>query len=579
VTESDLAFTLDDEITFESGKTYTLSCPVYEDGKVKVEDRTITNSPGTTNIITVDSAFSKVPIVGAMWGITSSDVSPVQFRVISVTENDKNEYEVFAVQYSPDLYDAVESDLHIEVPDYSIDKTGKIEPPTDININEYLYQAGASIKSAITVSWTPSNDPRVQFYQIEVKRPDNTYYDNMGTVHGVNTADLFDTEPGEYTFRVTALDSFRRPSDYLVGTFDVNGLLDPPADVENFNINVVDGTAQLSWDSVTDLDLQYYEIRFSPSTSGATWEGSQKLIPRVSKDATSVEVFSMVGTYLIKAIDSSSVESENANLIVSQVGNINLLNLVQTITESPTFPGSKVNVNVSGTELQLTGSDSVDDWANVDLIDNWDIGEGGFAATGTYYFSNTVDLGAIYTSRLTSNMEVYGADFENNVDTWANVDNIENWDGNDITNWTCILYVRTTEDDPSASGASWTDWRPFVIGDYKARAFEFKLHLTSNQTGISPVVTALSVEIDMPDRIVSEKDKVCGIGGLSITFSPDFNTLKSVVIAGQNMQTGDYFTVSSKSVSGFTINFYDNGDNPIERTFDYSANGFGVKST
>ena len=49
-------------------------------------------------------------------------------------------------------------------------------------------------------------------------------------------------------------------------------------------------------------------------------------------------------------------------------------------------------------------------------------------------------------------------------------------------------------------------------------------------------------------------------------------------IAAQNMQTGDVFTISSKSVNGFTIAFVNSSGSAVDRTFDYIAKGFGLQS-
>jgi hypothetical protein len=41
------------------------------------------------------------------------------------------------------------------------------------------------------------------------------------------------------------------------------------------------------------------------------------------------------------------------------------------------------------------------------------------------------------------------------------------------------------------------------------------------------------------------------------------------------MDTGDYYTITSKTTSGFTIEFFDSSDISVDRTFDYIAEGVG----
>ena len=103
----------------------------------------------------------------------------------------------------------------------------------------------------------------------------------------------------------------------------------------------------------------------------------------------------------------------------------------------------------------------------------------------------------------------------------------------------------------------------------------FRAILTSSDAEASPIITALKVTVDMPDRSVAESDIQSGAGAKVITFSPAFRGLQGVGIAAQNLQSGDYYQITSKSETGFTITFYNSSDVAIDRTFDYVAKGYG----
>ncbi len=160
--------TLDDTVTLESGETYTLSV-VLPDGTV--EDKDVTTGAGSTSTLDLDSALSTTPLIGAMWVLTASNVAPRQFRVIAITEQEKNIFEITALLHDANKYARVEQNLILEEPDFSALPTGDILPPSDISISEYLYRSGASIKSAVTVSWSASPDPRVALYKLEMIPP------------------------------------------------------------------------------------------------------------------------------------------------------------------------------------------------------------------------------------------------------------------------------------------------------------------------------------------------------------------------------------------------------------------------
>jgi len=51
--------------------------------------------------------------------------------------------------------------------------------------------------------------------------------------------------------------------------------------------------------------------------------------------------------------------------------------------------------------------------------------------------------------------------------------------------------------------------------------------------------------------------------------------LPSIGVTGQNMQSGDYFEVTSVSATGFTVTFKNSGGTAVDRNFTYTAVGFG----
>jgi len=140
------------------------------------------------------------------------------------------------------------------------------------------------------------------------------------------------------------------------------------------------------------------------------------------------------------------------------------------------------------------------------------------------------------------------------------------------------LYVSTTDDDPAGS-PEWSAYRPFFVGDYKARAYKFKAVLSSSSGESSPQLESLSVTIDMPDRVVSGDNLASGAGAYVVTYGKAFKQTPAVAIAAENLEQGDYYEITSKSASGFTITFRNSGGSAVSRTFDYVAKGFGELAT
>ena len=79
----------------------------------------------------------------------------------------------------------------------------------------------------------------------------------------------------------------------------------------------------------------------------------------------------------------------------------------------------------------------------------------------------------------------------------------------------------------------------------------------------------------MPDRVVSGDNLVSGAGAYAVTYAKSFKETPAVAIAAENLAQGDYYEITSKSASGFTITFRNSGGSAVSRTFDYVAKGYG----
>ena len=433
---------------------------------------------------------------------------------------------------------------------------------------------------SVLIANVASSQVQVIDFEVEAKKSTESVYVNMGK-SSTTKFELLNVEDNAiYDVRARALTRFAI-SDFSSDAHQVVGKTAPPADVTNFSINIIATEAHLSWTPVPDLDLSHYRIRHSRDTStSATYANSVDLIAKVSRPANTAVVPAMTGTYFIKAVDKLGNDSLDSTRSVAIIEDIKDLNAVATSTQNPTFGGTKTNLVVVDNELRLGTSILFDSAAgNFDTTGGlFDGGGGTVASSGTYDFDNYVDLGAIYTSRVTANLSLtrldYGTQFDDATGNFDDREGLFDGDANEFGTTNAELQVATTDDDPSGS-ATYTAFRKFFVGDYKARAFKFRAILTSDDSEASPSISALSVTIDMPDRITAEDDIVSGAGSKAVTFSPNFKGLQGISISAQNLASGDYYVITSKSVTGFTITFYNSSDSAVSRTFDYVAKGFG----
>lgn len=112
----------------------------------------------------------------------------------------------------------------------------------------------------------------------------------------------------------------------------------------------------------------------------------------------------------------------------------------------------------------------------------------------------------------------------------------------------------------------------------KGKYFKFKSKLFNFDNKTKPKVHALSFTLSLEKRTESGEDVVSGTGAKAITFTNAFYATPSIGISAQGLATGDYYSITSKSKTGFTIQFFNSSGSGISKTFDYQAVGYGLKS-
>ena len=106
---------------------------------------------GTT--ITLSGALSETPQVEAPWLIETDDVKPQKYRLVSIVQNDQSSFTVTALMYNESIYDSVDRDQLITIPDTS-NLTAIPRQPTNISGEEYLYEDGQNVKTRFDLSWS-----------------------------------------------------------------------------------------------------------------------------------------------------------------------------------------------------------------------------------------------------------------------------------------------------------------------------------------------------------------------------------------------------------------------------------------
>ena len=297
----------------------------------------------------------------------------------------------------------------------------------------------------------------------------------------------------------------------------------------------------------------------------------------MSRPATSISVPARAGTYLIKAVDKLGNFSSNATAIISNVTSATNFNNITTQSEHPTFAGTNTNTVISDNAIELDSSELFDA-ASGDFDDEttrfFDSGvaNADFQSSGNYEFANVIDIGAKHTARITASLTQTSDNPDDLFDNRSgNFDSASsNFDGDVAANCNAHIEIATSDDN-----STYTDFRTFVIGEYTARYFKFRVVLISRDNASTPVVSEVTVTIDMQDRIFSGNDITSGTSTKTVSFTTPFKTTAYAVgITGENMATGDFFTVSNKTVNSFDVLFKNSSGTNVSRNFDFIAKGF-----
>ena len=466
-----------------------------------------------------------------------------------------------------------------ELVDTTLPNPFQVQAPV-LTVTDILRSFNEEAINTLLVNVT-ATDLFIVDFEVQAKKSTDTNYINLGRGASSNF-ELTNVEDNViYDVRARSVSSISR-SVFISVQHQVIGKTEPPADVTNFQVNIIGTEAHLSWTPVADLDLSHYIIRHSPLTSGAIFSNATTLVNKVSRPANTVTVPALTGTYFVRSIDKIGLSSLNATSNVTLIDNIKDLNLVATSTQHTGFAGAKSNVVDIGSALVL---DTTDDFEDVtgnfdDALGSFDGGAGSVASSGTYNFDTYIDVGGVYTNRITARVLSERVDYVNLFDdAQGNFDAREGvFDGGDIFGDVNVeLQIAKTNQDPASGSPTYTDFQKFNVGDYAGRGFKFRAVLLSEDVEATPKVTQLSVTVDMPDRVYSQTDiaSTTSTSGKAVTFSPAFKAISGVGISASNLASGDYYAITSKSATGFTIEFFNSSNATIDRTFDYVVRGYG----
>jgi len=301
--------TLDRDVTLIGGDDSELQLTLA-DGSALALDVSVVSTVTDDTIIVASASLTTIPLAGATWLLKKETVEPRLWRVFSVTEPEPHIYQVSAMLYSPTKYDSIETGLNFEEANFSAMPTGEMPAPTGVLHSEFLKQTGSAIIACVNLSWTRPNDPRADLFEIQYQLDGEDWRATEPNITNFTGVDIINIVPGTYNFRVRAQDTtgLFKSAWTTYASKVIVGKNKAPEDVEDFTAVIEKYGVLMNWSPVSDIDINYYEIRYGASWAAGTFVGRAKGTTFKWEDATAAAY-----TFWIKAFDTQTPPNESAN--------------------------------------------------------------------------------------------------------------------------------------------------------------------------------------------------------------------------------------------------------------------------
>lgn len=234
-----------------------------EDGKAQA--RIVSSKIGRN--VTVTVPFDSVAAEN-VWVVDAQDLKTMKFRVMCITQDDKHQFSITALQYESAKYDAIDFGAFIDERPISIINPTVQAPVTNVLISsETMVQQGLSIETML-ITWDQAQGATK--YQVEWRKDDGSWI--KLPITGSNSVEVQGIYAGNYEARVIALSAYdvaSLPTYSMLTTLSGKQGL-PPALANLAATGILFGY-RLDWNfpAVGALDTAYTEIEIATTANGA----------------------------------------------------------------------------------------------------------------------------------------------------------------------------------------------------------------------------------------------------------------------------------------------------------------------
>ncbi|WP_193017309.1 phage tail tip protein [Proteus sp. FME41] len=295
------SITLDRVSSAVSGDRLILNLPSGQS-----QARTIQTVSG--KVITVTTEYSETPETECVWVVESEELYAQQYRVVSVTENESNQFTITAIQHDPSKYEHVDSGALIDERPISVIPPNNQQAPKNIVIDSYsIVSQGVSIET-MRAQW-PQVENAIS-YEAQWRRNEGNWV-NMPR-SSINSIEVPNVYAGRYLVRVRAINASEISSGW--GYSDektLTGKMGNPPKPVNFRASPLVFGIKLDWGfGENTSDTLKTEIQYSKTNDG---EGLMLLsdVPYPSKTYEMAGLSAGVAFYFrARLVDKTGNQSE-----------------------------------------------------------------------------------------------------------------------------------------------------------------------------------------------------------------------------------------------------------------------------
>ncbi|MDH0964372.1 phage tail protein [Klebsiella michiganensis] len=227
----------------------------------KMVERDILENGKNITTVTFKTALSsnEIPVNDAVWVIAQPDLTPLQARVVSVTEGDDGtSFNITAIQNNPTKYEAIDSGAQL-IPQNTTVLDPTFSKPSGLTITEGTYLSSpGNLSVSLTAAWQGKS---AQYY-VSWRRSDEGNVSNWQSQRV--TEEQFElrgvAENGQYDFQVYAVSVGGRKTDPINITYKVLGTLSAPDAPTGLTAVGDYRSIVLNWINPSSVDLDHIEV-------------------------------------------------------------------------------------------------------------------------------------------------------------------------------------------------------------------------------------------------------------------------------------------------------------------------------